>query len=255
MRSEEDEFFPQGAPVAVYGGPFIRSRKNASIEFYTPPNSAPANAQLYFEVGILNNMVGEEGGSIELIYKENHGNPNNEGKHNIKVLLAYQSARDGKPASYLEMVELGAEDNHAPIRYQENSKVSSIRTRMYLKKYNAGGDPIRAKGSYQDTPDGGVRYKLEVQDPGSREWKQIFDHVDHGDEQHDINNYRGRSAFRSGLVIRGCTPNLDKGKAELLSVLEGSPVNIVKSGKQLEALGEMGYGNITFKEIGPDDGN
>ena len=79
-----------------------------------------------------------------------------------------------------------------PIRYQENSKVSSIRTRMYLKKYNAGGDPITAKGSYQDTPDGGVRYKLEVQDPGSREWKQIFDHVDHGDEQHDINNYRGR---------------------------------------------------------------
>ena len=53
----------------------------------------------------------------------------------------------------------------------------------------------------------------------------------------------------------GSTPNLDKGKAELLSVLEGSPVNIVKSGKQLEALGEMGYGNITFQEIGPDDGN
>ena len=114
---KDDGFWPQDAPIAGYGNQFIRhmsGKTGGTIEFNTPANSFPANAQLYFEAGVPANMKGmkDEGDEITIIYKENHGNPKKDGKHNVKVLLEYQSAKGGKSASYLDKVELGAEDYH-----------------------------------------------------------------------------------------------------------------------------------------------
>ena len=123
---------------------------------------------------------------------------------------------------------------------------------MYLKKYKAGDKPVRGRGSYQDTPDGGVRYKLEIQDPETREWKLIFDHVDFGDDNHDIKNYRGKSAFRSSIRTDGSTTDdLDE---KLLKPLQNERIDIKKSDKQQEELKKFASGNITFVEIEPDDG-
>jgi len=259
---KDDEFWPQGAPIAGYGNQFIRhmsGKTGGTIEFNTPANSFPANAQLYFEAGVPANMKGmkEEGDEMTIIYKENHGNPKKEkdGKHNVKVLLEYQSAKGGKSASYLDKVELGAEDDH---NVKEKKTPKEFKPRptyqntAVLKKYKAGDKPVRGRGSYQDTSDGGVRYKLEIQDPETREWKMIFDHVDFGDDNHDIKNYRGQSAFRSSIRTDGSTTDdLDE---KLLKPLQNERIDIKISDKQQEELKKFAYGNITFVEVGPDDG-
>ena len=257
---KDDGFWPQDAPIAGYGNQFIRhmsGKTGGTIEFNTPANSFPANAQLYFEAGVPANMKGmkDEGDEMTIIYKENHGNPKKDGKHNVKVLLEYQSAKGGKSASYLDKVELGAEDDH-----NDNEKKTpkefkprpTYQNTDVLKKYKAGDKPVRGRGSYQDTPDGGVRYKLEIQDPETREWKLIFDHADFGDDNHDIKNYRGKSAFRSSIRTDGSTTDdLDE---KLLKPLQNERIDIKKSDKQQEELKKFASGNITFVEIEPDDG-
>jgi hypothetical protein len=256
---KDDEFWPKGAPIASYGNQFIRSGEAGTIEFNTPKNSFPANAQLYFEGGIQKNMVGMKDGDDEVtfIFKENHGAPGNkDGKHNVKVTLKYQGAKDGKPAKYKGEVELGVEDDHDANSSPKALKDVKYQNEDVLTKYTPGDKPIRAKGSYRDTKDGGVRYTLEVQDPETKEWKKIFDHVDHGDDNHKIENYRGKSAFRSSIRIDGCTTTKKselKKIEEILEDIEEEQIDVKKSEEQQEALKKFGYGNIKFEEIQPDN--
>jgi len=252
----DDEFFPEGSPVAEFGNQFIRSKKAGTIEFNTPANSFPENAQLYFEGGIPKDMVGMKNGDDEItfIYKENHGAPGNkDGKHNVKVTLMYQGAKDGEPAQYKGKVELGAEDDHNSDMNPKAFEGVSYQNTEVIKKYSPGGKAIRAKGSYQDTKDGGVRYTLEVQDPETKEWKKIFDHVDHGDENHDIKNYRGKSAFRSCIRIDGSTRDFDKDMAEKIKDLQRKSIRTNRSKEQQKILDMLGYGNISFKQIQSDN--
>ena len=100
-------------------------------------------------------------------------------------------------------MKVGIEDDHQRssvplelgcVKYQ-NTKV--------LTKYQPGDDPIQAIGSYQDTKDGGGRYELAIKDPDTIGWQKIFDHVDNGDETHDVKNYHGSSASQSTIRIYG----------------------------------------------------
>lgn len=256
-QSDESDtpFFPPNSPPAEYGNQFIRhehGKAAGTIEFNTPSKSAPANAQLYFEVGVPTDIKGMSNGGdqLTLIYKENHGNPNHrlDGKHNVKVRIDY---KDGNPAEYDDKVELGVEDDHDEDTNPEELDDVTYQNTSVVKKYKTGGDPIRAKGSYQDTPDGGVRFKLEIQDPDTSQWMKIFDHVDYGDDNHDIKNYRGKSAYRSAIRIDGNAPNYD---SDPLDSLKNDPITTQKTPKQQKQLDKLGYGNITFEEISADDG-
>jgi|1185.fasta_scaffold34061_2 hypothetical protein len=80
---------------------------------------------------------------------------------------------------------------------------------------------------------------------------KIFDHVDYGDKNHDIKNYRGKSAYRSAIRIDGNSPHYD---ASPLKPLEEKPIATPKTPKQQEQLDKLGHGNITFTEISADDG-
>jgi hypothetical protein len=193
---------------------------------------------------------------IIMIYKENHSSKagDNKGKYNIKVELEYKSAGDGRDAEYNGNVYIGSEDNHERSVKVEKLEGVKYQNTDVLKKYKPGGALIQAIGSYQDTKDGGVRFKLDVQDPETKEWKRIFDHVDYGDEHHDIKNYRGKSAVASAIRIDGSVGNWTEDDEDALKNLEEKPVNVQKSPKQQEVLSRLGYCDITFKEIGPDDG-
>src|SRR5690242_15701097 len=156
-------FFPPGSPPAKYGNQFIRhehGKAAGTIEFNTPSKSAPANAQLYFEVGVPTGINGMSNGGdqLTLIYKENHGNPDPhlDGKHNVKVRIDY---KDGNPAEYVDKVELGVEDDHNQNTVPKELRDVKYKNTSVIKKYKTGSDSLRVKGSYQDTPDGGVRFK------------------------------------------------------------------------------------------------
>jgi hypothetical protein len=250
-----------GSIVSEYGNQFVRFFGGimvGTIEFNTPANSAPANAQLFFEVGIQANMKGIEGDgeNITLIYKENHGAPGNKnGKYNVKAFLSYKIAKNGQSASYINDVKLGVEDNHDEDTSPVELKGVKYENEDILSKYEPGGGPIKARGSYQDTKDGGVRYKLEILNPDTKEWKRIFDHVDYGDENHNIKNYRGKSAFRSTLRIDGHSADFVRDinhAKEILHPLQSAPISTQKTEEQKRLLTMLGYGNITFKEMDPD---
>lgn len=265
MSSEE--FFPKDVPIARYGNQFWRNQSNGSggtVEFNTPGGSdyECENAQLYFEAGAPKNAEGlGSGGSdeITLIYKENHAEESeHRGKYNVKVKIGFNGARDREPARYTGEVELGAEDNHNQDTNPKKFMDVKYENTDVIEKYKPGDQPIRAKGSYQDTPDNGVRYKLEVQDPETMEWKKIFDHVDYGDKNHDIKNYRGKSAYCSAMRIDGSEASFlemgEKKVKDTLRPLQFKPIDTEKSEKQQELLKALGYGRITFVKIAPDDG-
>lgn len=252
------DFFPTDAPVAEYGNQFVRhesgGKTGGTIEFNTPANSAPANAQLFFVVGVPKDIKGmsDGGDQMTLIFKENHGAPGKrDGRYNVKVRIDYQDGKSGQPAFYTGNVELGVEDNHDKDTNPKELKGVIYQNTNIIKKYKTGSDPVKLKGSYQDTPDGGLRIKLEVQDPEDGEWKKLFDHVDFGDKNHDIKNYRGKSAFRSSIRIDGNCPDFN-GKP--LNGLKSQSINIQKTPEAQKQLDNLAFGNITFKEIGPDDG-
>ena len=242
-----DSFFPSGAPTANYGNQFERresggKKKAGTIEFETPAGSAPGNARLYFEVGVPKDIVGMSHGDdqMTLIYKENHGAPPpKDGKYNVKVRINYQGRKRGQQALYTGEVDLGVEDDHHintnPTKL-ENVKYQNTHV---IKKYKTGGEPIRLKGSYQDTPDKGVRFKLEIEDPDTHEWKKIFDHVDYGDDNHKINNYRRNSAYRSAIRIDGNAPGYDKKPLEAKKTgLKEKLINSEKSAEHRKQLAE-----------------
>jgi hypothetical protein len=253
----EKEFISSNLPVATYSNNFGRRFANGChtrLEINTPVKLMPANAQLFFELGISADMKGnDDTDEMTIIYKDNHGAPGNkEGKYNVIVILYYKSARNGQPASYIDEVRIGFEDDHDDDPSIKDFKGVKYQNRDILLKYNPIDKLIQGRGSYQDTNDGGVRYVLEFKDPETNEWKKIFDHVDYGDEHHDIVNYRGASAFRSSIIIYGDSC-LDSSEYEEMENLERKPITIEKSDKQKRILRKLGYCNITFKEISPDN--
>jgi hypothetical protein len=257
-----------------YGNQFIRNMSGESagcVEICSkgkpPENDAqlgPANGLIYFEAGIPADIVGMKGSGnnnsdeITFIFKENHGKHQKQGKHNVKVTLEYEGKSDSSDAKYTGKVELGVEDDH-----DDDSSPKELEGVIYqntdvIEKYNTGLDnPIIAKGSYQDTKDGGVRYKLEVQDPETKEWKKIFDHVDYGDENHDIKNYRGASAYCSAIRTDGHADGFADGGQDnvkdILRPLHFKPINTQKTEEQTKRLSKLGYGSIKVEEIEPDN--
>jgi hypothetical protein len=248
------------ATPAYYGNQFWRSKKAGTIEyntFHTGKEKAPANAKLDFEFGVPKNMKGmkSSGDEMTLIYKENHGNEwskRRDMKYNIKCKVFYKNGGD-----YPGKVELGVEDDHD----KNNGNPYALKGVKYtnnnvIKKYKAG-DLIKARGSYQDTDVGGkgVRYKLEVQDPGDKKWKKIFDHIDYGDENHDIKNYRGSSAVGSAIRIDGAVPKFSCSDGKKLSEeFAGQKITKKKNSEQKKLFAKLGKGNISFKKISKDDG-
>lgn len=260
MTKTNTDFFPAQYPVAQYGSQLGRNTVgvvSGMMEVNTSTRQIPANAQLFFEIVIPNNLKdnGSGHGEIALIYKDNHNaERHTAGKYNIVVTLEFIENDTNTVARYAEKVELGVEDDHSRKSIPLKLECVKYQNTEVIMKYQPGDDPVKAIGSYQDTKDGGVRYKLTMQDPDTKEWKKIFDHVDYGDENHDIKNYRGSSAFQSSIRIYGITDSFDSEDLQSLEYLEGREINIVKTAQQTKALSKLGYGNITFKEIEPDDG-
>jgi hypothetical protein len=265
-----------------YGNQFIRNmsgnRTAGCIEIQTKgqveSNSTlgPANAVIHFEAGIPADIVGMKGSGdnnsdeITFIFKENHadlermGKKPLEGRHNVKVTLEYKGKSNSSNAKYTGKVELGVEDDHGADSSPKELEGVTYENTDVIKKYEAKlGNPIKARGSYQDTTDGGVRYKLEVQDPQTKEWKKIFDHVDHGDGNHDIRKYRGASAYCSAIRIDGHAEGFTQGGLEhvkgILRSLHFMPLTTQKTSEQERRLPKIGYGSIKVEEIGPDDSN
>jgi hypothetical protein len=258
MAKTADDFFPSESPIAIYGEQFGRNMTGSSkgmMEVNTPLNQIPANAQLFIEISIPTKIQGDynDRGKIFLIYKDNHNAEGSKrGKHNVIVTLDFIGKNDDSDTRYTKKVELSVKDDHNVNRSPKELENVKYQNTDVLNKYNPGGDPIKAKGSYQDTKDGGIRYKLEILNPDSKEWKKIFDHVDYGDEIHDIKNYRGSSAFQSSIRIDGATESFNFDDMDSLRYLEGRKINTVKPPRVNEALSKLGYGNITIKEIEPD---
>jgi hypothetical protein len=151
----------------------------------------------------------------------------------------------------MDKVEIGSEDDHDRDANVEEFEGVNYQNQDVLLKYKPGDKPIQGRGSYQDTSDGGVRYVLEIKDPETNEWKLIFDHVDKGDQHHDIKNYRGASAFRSAIRTDGHVEPFDEEHADKLEDIEDEPITKEKTEEQKKILAMLGYGNITFKKINP----
>jgi hypothetical protein len=257
-----------------FGNQFIRNMSGRSagcIEIQSkgePPEEnvvfGPANGLIHIEAGIPSDIVGMKGDGdsnsdeITIIYKENHGKHEKKGKHNVKVTLKYKGKSKDNDAEYTGDVELGVEDDHDVEKNPKKLQGVKYQNTEILTKYKTGfNNPIRAKGSYQDTADGGVRYKLEVQDPDTKEWKKIFDHVDYGDENHKIENYRGASAYCSAIRTDGHANGFDEGGQDnvekILRPLYFKSINEQMSEEQKNRLSKLGYGSIRVQEIEPDN--
>lgn len=157
-------------------------------------------------------------------------------------------------------MQLGVEDDH---NVKTNlTKLEGVKFQItdVIQKYEARlSIPIKAKGSYQDTKDGGVRFKLEVQDPETNQWLKIFDHVDYGDDNHDIENYRGASAYCSAIRTDGHAEGFVRNGestddvAEIFESLEHAPLTQQPTVDQAPRLPKIGYGSIKVDEIEPDN--
>jgi hypothetical protein len=243
----------------------IEIQSKGDPEKMNPIVFGPANGQIFFEAGIPVDIRGMKGSGdntedeITFIYKENHGKHKKKGKHNVKVTLQYKGAKNNVNAKFTGHVELGVEDDH-----NEDSSPKELQGVKYqntdiLQKYSSGPNPVVARGSFQDTKDGGVRYKLDIQDPETKQWKKIFDHVDYGDNNHDIKNYRGASAYCSAIRIDGHSPGFtDGGKDhvnDIMRPLYFKPISGPKNPEQKKRLSKIGYGSIRVEEIEPDNSN
>lgn len=169
--------------------------------------------------------------------------------HNIKVGILYKNG-----GGYTGEVELGVEDNHKKNSNPKKLQGVNYQNEGVIKKYKPG-KLIQARGSYQDTNLGGegVRYKLEVQDPSSGDWKKIFDHIDYGDGNHKIKNYRGSSAVGSAVRTDGNVPEFSKSDADKLKPLTGKKITSKKNSEQEELLAKLGQGRMSFEKIKEDD--
>lgn len=263
-----------------YGNQFIRHLKSSGksagcVEIQSkgePSNNpifGPANGLIYYEVGIPAEIVGMKGNGdnnsdeITLIFKENHGDHKNKGKFNMKVMLKYNGKNSNNNAKYTGEVEIGCEDDHNKDSNPKKLEGVTYQNKDVIKKYEAKiNNPIKAKGYYQDTKDGGIRYKLEIQDPETNDWKKILDHVDYGDDNHDIKNYRGASAYCSAIRIDGHAKGFVKkdgdkqAEDEVTNKLRNlffKRITTQKSEEQSNLLSKIGYGSIKVEEIQSDN--